>query len=103
MEEEFVEPLIGSFSPKQIAARMSINGAGIIYGGLSTKYMGGNEYLVPVAGSEHFESHSLYFFFISEDLTVLFRLLINHINTHAKTVELNLAYFRYERINASPA
>ena len=97
MADKFPELMIGTLSSKQIGAHLSFSGQGPIHGGSSTKPVGFNEYLVPVAESEHFESHSLYFFYLGEDRALLFRLLVRHINTHSQKVELSLGYFRYER------
>ena len=94
-EDRFPEILVNALSEKQPVARLSIISDGLIHGGRCTHFIEHNQYWVPVTKGEHFESHCLYFFKVSNDITVLFRLWVEHINLHSKTAELKLAYFRY--------
>ena len=69
----------------------------IFHRGSRTKVIKWNEYLLPVADSEHDESRSIFSFHITEDKAMVFRLFVKHINTHSRKVELSLGYFRYKK------
>ena len=94
-ETEIPDAALTSLTTKRLAARLSFTPTGFIYGGHSTKQTALNEYLVPIADSEHEEARSAYFFYLGKGKVRLFRVLVRHININNQEAELNIGYFRY--------
>jgi hypothetical protein len=70
------DSLIVSSSKEQFAVHLAFNfgDMGMVHGGSYTKRVAFNELLVPATESEHLESYSAHFFYLSEDRVVLFTL-----------------------------
>lgn len=94
VEETFVA---GDFSKrKEHAAKIEIgvSGIGNVYGGAETIKVNVAEFLVPVKRISE-EERSLFAFYAQSEIALLFRILVEQINTHHRRVELNIAYLWY--------
>lgn len=69
-------------------------GGGLIYGGKCTKESGVNRYKVPAIVSNFEEAYSLYFYHSDKNYLKFFRVFVEHINTHAKEITLNVFFFK---------
>jgi hypothetical protein len=94
---DFVNGLTSELLGVYIAISLKEASPAIFHRGSCTKVIKWNEYLLPVADSEHDESRSIFSFHITEDKAMVFRLFVKHINTHSRKVELSLGYFRYKK------
>jgi hypothetical protein len=81
---------------KEHAAKIEVgvSGIGRVYAGVETIQVGVAEFLVPVKRIAE-EERSLFSFYAEQSIALLFRILVEQINTHHRRVELNIAYLWY--------
>ena len=99
LETDLPDSLLAHSTKKQLAAHVGFVTntmmPGLVHGGLRTKRVSLNEYLLPTVETEHDESRTAHFFYLDNAKAVLFRMLITHINLRSQEAELRMGYFRY--------
>jgi hypothetical protein len=81
---------------KQWAAKFEIREPWYFSVGTGIKQLSEYEFLIQVTEGSTQEFRSLYFFRISDELVLLFRIFVSHINLRTRTIEVDYGSFRYE-------
>lgn len=83
---------LGRLEEEKQTVRINIdNGGGIIHGGICTKYVNVNEYLVPQRSENEEVPYSLFYFINTKEVAIFFRIFVTHINDYKKEVDLEVS------------
>ena len=94
VEETFASSAFEKRKEHAAKIEVGVSGIGNVYGGAETIKVGVAGFLVPVKGIAE-EERSLFTFYAQSGIALLFRILVEQINTHHRRVELNIAYLWY--------